>query len=263
MCATLLLSGCGTYAGSGAFTGAHFGSILGSAIGGITDGRRGHDIGTIIGMAGGAAVGAVIGSAADDANRREVREHYNEVQRRKAQRPSSSYDNYGSYDDSGYYSPNNDGDDRLYDFQSSDYTDNYSAASPRSVSPSTSSIEDISAGYSVNTNLVIRNPRFVDGNRDGQITSNEVSTVIFEVYNASDRTLYDLQPSVVEATGLRNIYISPSVHVEKLAPGKAIRYTAMVKSAKMRDGSATFCLSVLQGGRTMSDVTEFTIGTAR
>jgi len=274
VCAAVLLSGCGTYAGSGAFTGAHFGSILGSAIGGITDGPRGSDVGTILGMAGGAVIGAAIGCAADEHARMERHEHYEAIQQRKAaerrndrpyNRPNDRRGNYNgdAYDNGNYYDPTNSGDDRLYDFQSSDYTDNYSAASPRSVSPSTSSIEDISSGYSVNTNLVIRNPRFVDGNRDGQINSNEVSKVIFEVYNASDRTLYDLQPSVVEATGLRNIYISPSVHVEKLAPGKAIRYTAMVKSAKMRDGSATFCLSVLQGGRTMSDVTEFTIGTAR
>ena len=131
------------------------------------------------------------------------------------------------------------------------------------MSPSASSIEEISSGFSVNSDLVIRNPRFVDGNRDGQINSNEVSKVIFEVYNASDHTLYDLQPTVVEANGLRNIFISPSVHVEKLAPCKAILYTAMVKSAKMKNGRATFCLSVLQGGRAMSDVTEFTISTAR
>ena len=259
MCATLLLSGCGTYAGSGAFTGAHFGSILGSAIGGITDGRRGHDIGTIIGMAGGAAVGAVIGSAADDANRREVREHYNEVQRRKAQRPSSSYDNYGSYDDSGYYSPNNDGDDRLYDFQSSDY----SASSPRIMDPSSSSIEEIASDYRVNKSIEIRNPRFVDDNHDGWLKSNETCKVIFEVFNASHETLYDIQPTVVESTKARNIYISPNIHVERLEPGKGIRYTAMVKAGKLRDGSATFCLSVLQGNRVMSNVTEFTVRTKK
>lgn len=268
VCAAVLLSGCGTYAGSGAFTGAHFGSILGSAIGGITDGPRGHDVGTIIGMAGGAVIGAAIGSAADDNARRDRHEHYEAIQRRKAaeQRQNNRRGNYNEgtgYDNGNYYDPTNSGDDRLYDFQSSDYTDNYSASSPRSMSPSTSSIEEISSGYSVNTDLVIRNPRFVDGNRDGQINSNEVSKVIFEVYNASNRTLYDLQPTVVEATGRRNIFISPTVHVEKLAPGKAIRYTAMVKSAKMKDGTATFCLSVLQGGRTMSDVTEFTINTVR
>lgn len=266
VCAAVLLSGCGTYAGSGAFTGAHFGSILGSAIGGITDGPRGHDVGTILGMAGGAVIGAAIGSAADEQARQNRHEHYEAIQQRKAaERRNERRGNYNNdaYDNGNYYDPTNSGDDRLYDFQSSDYTDNYSASKPRSVSPSSSSIEEISSGYSVNSDIVIRNPRFVDGNRDGQINSNEVSKVIFEVYNASSRTLYDLQPTVVEANGLRNIFISPSVHVEKLAPGKAIRYTAMVKSARMKDGSATFCLSVLQGGRTMSDVTEFTISTAR
>ncbi len=263
LCATLLLSGCGTYAGSGAFTGAHFGSILGSAIGGITDGRRGHNIGTIIGMAGGAAVGAVIGSAADDANRREVREHYNEVQRQKAQRQSSSYGNYGSNDDSGYYSPNNDGDDRLYDFQSSDYTSDYSASSPRIMDPSSSSIEDITSDYRVNKSIEVRNPRFVDDNHDGWLKSNETSKVIFEVYNASGETLYDIQPTVIESTKARNIYISPNIHVERLEPGKGIRYTAMVKAGKLRDGSATFCISVLQGNRVMSNVTEFTVITKK
>lgn len=271
VCAAVLLSGCGTYAGSGAFTGAHFGSILGSAIGGITDGPRGHNVGTILGMAGGAVIGAAIGSAADESARQERHEHYEAIQQRKAMERRSDrgydrrdgYSDDRAYDNGNYYDPTNSGDDRLYDFQSSDYTDNYSASAPRSMSPSSSSIEEISSGYTVNSDIVIRNPRFVDGNRDGQINSNEVSKVIFEVYNTSDHTLYDLQPTVVEATGRRNIFISPSVHVEKLAPGKAIRYTAMVKSAKMKDGSATFCLSVLQGGRTMSDVTEFTIGTAR
>ena len=263
MGAALLLSSCGTYTGAGAYTGGMFGSMIGSAIGGISGGYRGSDIGSLIGMAGGAAVGAVIGSAADDANRREVREHYNEVQRRKAQRPSSSYDNYGSYDDSGYYSPNNDGDDRLYDFQSSDYTSDYSASSPRIMDPSSSSIEEIASDYRVNKSIEIRNPRFVDDNHDGWLKSNETCKVIFEVFNASHETLYDIQPTVVESTNARNIYISPNIHVERLEPGKGIRYTAMVKAGKLRDGSATFCLSVLQGNRVMSNVTEFTVRTKK
>ena len=265
VCAVLLLSGCGTYAGSGAFTGAHFGSILGSAIGGITDGPRGSDVGTILGMAGGAIVGAAIGSAADQANKRDIHEHYENVQRRKAQ--DRSYDNAGyqnrSYPNDNYYDPSNGGDDRLYDFQSSDYTSDYSAASARSMSPGASSIEDISSGYTVNSGIEIRNPRFVDGNRDGCLNSNEVSKVIFEVFNTSGHTLFDLQPTVVESTGARNIYISPTVHVERLEPGKGIRYTAMVKTARMRNGTATFCLSVLQGDRVMSNVSEFTINTVR
>lgn len=265
-CAALLLTGCGTYTGSGAFTGAHFGTILGSAIGGITGGPRGSDVGTIIGMAGGAVVGAAIGSAADNANRREVHEHYEQVQRNKSQRnyPNDrGYSNDRYNDNSGYFDPSGSGDDRLYDFNGSDYTSDYSASSAKVVAPGASSIEEISTGYSVNNQIEVRNPRFVDDNRDGYINSNEVSKVIFEVYNNSDQVLYDLQPVVVESSGMKNLYISPSVHVEHLAPGKGIRYTAMVKTGRMKSGNATFCISVLQGNKVMSNVTEFSVMTVK
>ena len=58
VCATMMLAGCDTYAGAGAYTGSTPGSIFGSAIGGLSDGPRGSDIGTIIGMAGGAILAA-------------------------------------------------------------------------------------------------------------------------------------------------------------------------------------------------------------
>lgn len=267
VCAAFLLTGCGTYTGTGAFTGAQFGSILGSAIGGISGGPRGSDVGTIIGMAGGAVVGAAIGSAADEANRREVHERYERVQRNKQQR-NYPYDRNNSnnrydYGNDGYYDPTGSGDDRLYDFNSSDYTGDYSASSARVMDPGSSSIDEISSGYSVNTQIEVRNPRFVDDNRDGYLNSNEVSKVIFEVYNNSNQTLYNLQPIVVESSGVKNLYISPTVHVEQLAPGKGIRYTAMVKTGRMKQGNATFCLSVLQGNRVMSNVTEFSVRTMR
>ena len=267
VCSVLILSGCGTYTGSGAYVGAQFGTVLGSAIGGLTDGWYGHNMGAIIGMAGGAAVGAAIGSAADKADREERHQHYENVQRRKAQdNRSAGYENRNverQYDDSRYYDPTNSGDDRLYDFSSSDYTSDYSAANARTLDPGSSSIEDISSNYKVNTAIEIRNPRFVDNNRDGLMVSNEICKVIFEVYNTSNSMLYDLQPMVVESSGAKNIYISPSVHVEQLAPGKGIRYTAMVKSGKLKNGTANFCLSVLQGERVMSNVSEFSIETRK
>ena len=258
VCATIVLSGCGTYAGSGAYTGAHLGSILGSAIGGVTDGYRGYHLGTVVGMAGGAIVGAAVGSAADNAKKKEVRDHYQNEVKPNMKKNKQSYD-----DENAYFDPSNGGDDRLYDFQGEDYTDNYSASSAQVKSPSASSIEDLSSGYEVNTQLEIRNPRFVDDNRDGYLSSNETCKVIFEVYNTSDQTLYDLQPSVIQSSGLKNVYVSPSIHVEHLDPGKGIRYTAMVKTGKVKNGLATFCLSVLQGNRVMSNVTEFTVSTRR
>ncbi len=257
----LLLSGCGTYTASGAYTGASFGSILGSAIGGLSGGPRGSDVGTIVGMAGGAIVGGAIGSAADNANRREVHDHYEAVQRQKASN-SGRYDNdYKDYD-SGF-DPSNSGDDRLYDFGSSDYTGNYSASEARSVSPNSSSIESLTDNYSVNNKIVIGNARFVDEDHDGVLSSNETCKVIFEVHNASNKVLYDIQPTVVESSSRKNIYISPNIHVERLEPGKGIRYTAMVKAGRMKNGSATFCLSALQGNMVMSNVSEFVIPTRR
>ncbi len=267
VCGTLLLAGCGSYAGAGAYTGSTLGSILGSAIGGIAGGPRGSDIGTIIGMAGGAVVGGAIGSAADQRRQERIEDRYEQrhqqrQQQRQEQRDDSRYDD-SRYDDGGYYGPTEGQsyDDRIYDFGSTDYTGTYSASPARTMNPASSSYD--MGDYAYNPQIEIRNPRFVDDNHDNILRSNELSKVIFEVVNTSSRTLYDLQPTVVEASGNKRIYISPSVHVESLAPGAAIRYTAMVKAGKIKDGTATFCLSVLQGGQAMSGVTEFSITTRK
>lgn len=108
------------------------------------------------------------------------------------------------------------------------------------------------------------NARFVDDNQDGVLSGDETGKIIFEIRNNSKTAVYDVQPSVVEANNNRRIYISPSIHVERIAPGRGIRYTAMVKAQKnIRNGSARFCLSVLHGGKNISKVTEFTIPTKR
>lgn len=250
-CAALLMTGCGTYAGAGAYAGSGIGGMLGSAIGGIAGGWRGSDIGTVVGMAGGAIVGGAIGSAADqkrDSNRAQRMERSHSYDRGYEKGYERGYDQ-------GY-------DDRIYDFGSSDYTGNYSAAPARVTTPSSSSYRG-NSNYGYNQKIEVRNARFVDDNHDQVLRSNEVSKIIFEVVNNGDHTLYDLQPQVIETTGNKRIYISPSVHVEKLAPGQAIRYTAMVKAGKLKDGTATFCISVLQGGREMSGVSEFTVSTRR
>ena len=94
--AAVLLSSCGTYAGSGAMTGGSLGSVLGSAIGGIAGGARGSDIGTIVGMAGGAIVGASAGAKADQRTQDEVHDCYEKVRQRKArmQRSRVGRDDY-------------------------------------------------------------------------------------------------------------------------------------------------------------------------
>ena len=272
--AAILLSSCGTYAGSGAMSGGSLGSILGSAIGGIAGGARGSDIGTIVGMAGGAIIGASTGAKADRRAKEDVHDHYEKVQQRKdrERRNRTEYDyynqtdGYAQYDgvDTSGFDKTNSGDDRIYDFQSSDYTGSYSAAQPNTKAPAESSVDKLAGNYQYTPNIEIVNARFVDDNQDGVLSRNEVGKIIFEVINRGDKVISDVQPSVLETTGNGHIYISPSIHIESIAPGKGVRYTALVKAdKKLKNGMARFALTVLQGQKSISKVTEFDIKTSK
>ena len=260
LCSSLVMSSCDTYTGSGAYAGGSIGSILGSAIGGLSGGPRGSDMGTIIGMAGGAVVGAVIGSQADQAHAdREAAYQQDKVERRSG----SDYSNTPVTDNPEIFDSNNGGDDRLYDFKGKDYTGDYSAQQPTTSMP-TATVEELGARFSYSPTLEIVNARFVDDNEDNCLNRNETCKVIFEIVNRGHEPVYDVVPTVVETTGNKHIFISPSIHVEKISPGSGVRYTAMVKAdRKLKDGMARFCVSVIHEGKSISKVNEFNIPTKR
>ena len=86
--------------------------------------------------------------------------------------------------------------------------------------------------------------------------------LIFEVMNRGNQPVYDVVPTVIETTGNKHIFISPSIHIEKIDAGSGVRYTAMVKAdKKLKDGSARFCVSVIHGNKAISKVNEFNIPT--
>lgn len=281
MSALLLLGSCDTYTGTGAYMGSTLGSIFGSAIGGIAGGPHGSDVGTIVGMVGGAVAGAAIGQATDQKQQTQREADIADMRARRAERQARrqgsygndntyghgnnyGYDNQGSdYSGSGF-DANNGGDDRIYDFKGSDYSGNYSAKQPDVNMPMQSSVDNLAENLKYTPDIEIKNARFVDDNQDGKIERGELSKVIFEVYNRGNHTLYDVVPTVVEATGNRHIMISPNMHVESIQPGKGIRYTALVKADnRLKDGNAQFCVSVVQGNKKISKVCEFDIPTAR
>lgn len=281
MSALLLLGSCDTYTGTGAYMGSTLGSIFGSAIGGIAGGPHGSDVGTIVGMVGGAVAGAAIGQATDQKQQAQREADIANMRARRAERQARrqgsygndntyghgnnyGYDNQGSdYSGSGF-DANNGGDDRIYDFKGSDYSGNYSAKQPDVNMPMQSSVDNLAENLKYTPDIEIKNARFVDDNQDGKIERGELSKVIFEVYNRGNHTLYDVVPTVVEATGNRHIMISPNMHVESIQPGKGIRYTALVKADnRLKDGNAQFCVSVVQGNKKISKVCEFDIPTAR
>ena len=256
LCSSLVMGSCDTYTGSGAYAGGSIGSILGSAIGGLSGGPRGSDMGTIIGMAGGAVVGAVIGSQADKAQAdREAAYQQDRVERRSG----GDYSNAPVTDNPEIFDSNNGGDDRLYDFKGKDYTGDYSAQQPTTSMP-TATVEELGARFSYSPTLEIVNARFVDDNEDNCLNRNETCKVIFEIVNRGHEPVYDVVPTVVETTGNKHIFISPSIHIEKISPGSGVRYTAMVKAdRKLKDGMAQFCVSVIHEGKSISKVNEFNI----
>ncbi len=276
----LMLTSCGTYTGTGSYMGGSLGAILGSAIGGIAEGPRGSDIGTIVGMAGGAIIGGVMANAQQAQRERDLDQYQQDKAARAAARAqrrqmNQQGDYQEPYQDQPQVSPqdpnygsgfdsSNSGDDRIYDFNSSDYTGDYSAQQPQTTLPGQSSVEGLTDGLQYTPNIEIRNARFVDGNQDGQIQRNELSKIIFEVVNNGKDAIYDVQPTVIEATGNKHIFISPNMHVEKIMPGKGIRYTALVKADnRLKEGSAKFCVSVIQGTKAISKVSEFNIPTRK
>lgn len=275
----MLLSACTTSTGASAYSGAWLGSILGSAIGGISGGPRGSDIGTVVGTAGGAIVGAVVSNAAEKAQQ----EKYREYQEQREARYSRGYieREYGdaavAQDDSGVdnggFDPTNSGDDRIEMEPLSGGVPNdttaYSTVKPQTFTPSVSvSVEQLASaapGYSFKYNslMALRNVSFVDANGDGVIQAGEVCKVTFEIMNRSDVTLYDVQPIVLETTGNRYIHVSPSLHIESIAPHKGVRYTATVAAEnRLKDGHVVLRVAVAQGDKEItSQVKEFTVAT--
>lgn len=250
----LLFGSCGTYTGNGAYIGSNLGSILGSAIGGIANGPKGSDIGTIVGMAGGAVVGAVVGNAVDQQRAVNLSGYDNEQTTNSEQVRSDQPQYHDSIIDNS-----NSGDDRIYDFNGSDYTTHNSTITPQN---KVTSINDF--GISYQPVVEIRNARFIDDNMDGKIERGELSKVIFEVFNHGRDTLTDVEPQVVETTRNKHIKISPSIHIENILPNCGIRYTALVLAdRRLSSGTIHLVLSVLANGKQQTFPTEFQIPTVK
>ena len=255
--ALLLLSGCQTYTSSGAILGATFGSTIGSAIGGIQSGPYGSDVGTLIGMAGGAVLGAGIGSAIDNANRQQgLDQAYNQ--------------GYNQGYDQGY--------NQAYSQQQQQqaaarrqYPQAQTAAQgrdvilPQVVMPFQSELAKELKGYVYTSDLEIRNARLLDSDASGAIERGEECKVVFEVFNVGNEPVHNVWPTVSNASGTKNIFISPGVGVEMIAPGQGIRYTAAIKGGpRLGDGAVVICVAaVLPDAHSLSRVCQFTLPTAK
>jgi uncharacterized protein YcfJ len=242
--AAVIMSSCSSYnTATGAYAGAQFGHVIGSAIGGITGGWRGHEWGSLIGTVGGIAAGAAVGAAVDNAHqkkmekRREAAQASRErgVQRQQRQERQRDY----SYDDSGY-DPEGRGDDRI-------------------------TFGDEPAPSSMRSPLEIRNAGVYEHEKDGVLCRGEECTVVFEIYNTTDRTIYDVCPLVEDVTGNKHVNVSPNLRIESIAPHKGIRYTASILAdSRLKDGEIVIRVGVAEGNNEVTSQTrEFTVPTSK
>ena len=112
--------------------------------------------------------------------------------------------------------------------------------------------------------LRIRNIRFIDDSRDHVINSGENSKVIFEIINEGEHTAYNVVPVVAETTGMKRIYISPSVMIEQIAPHDGVKYTANVSAGdKIKTGNVNIRIAVADEYGDEYDWQEFSLPTQR
>lgn len=124
-----------------------------------------------------------------------------------------------------------------------------------------------SRGYEVKTPdvLELRSAVFIDANHDQILTRGEEARVVFEIFNISERPLYRVRPNVTEISRNRHIEVSDDVMIESIAPGKGIRYTALIRADNhLTDGEAVFRLCVFQGNKEIvSQTRDFRISTSK
>ena len=113
--------------------------------------------------------------------------------------------------------------------------------------------------------LEIRRADIFEAQNDGVLTRGEECTVVFEIYNTSDNTIYDVCPFVEDATGNKHVNISPNLKIESIGPRQGVRYTATILAdKKLKDGEIIVRLGVKQDGREVTSQTrEFTVPTAK
>ena len=117
---------------------------------------------------------------------------------------------------------------------------------------------------SVQENVELRNPRFQDDNNDNILVRNEMAKVTFEIFNNGTEPLYNVDPIVEETTGNKHVYISPTLSVQRIDPGKGIRYTALITTDKwLKNGNITLKVYARQGARTLTAIQEFNIPTRK
>lgn len=106
--------------------------------------------------------------------------------------------------------------------------------------------------------------RFAGYSVNHVINSGENCKVIFEIMNEGNKTAYNVVPVVAETTGMKRIYISPSVMIEQITPHNGVKYTANISAGeRIKTGNVTIRIAIADEYGDEYDWQEFSLPTQR
>ncbi|MBR1711944.1 MAG: hypothetical protein IJ722_00880 [Alloprevotella sp.] len=109
--------------------------------------------------------------------------------------------------------------------------------------------------------LDVVNVNFSDRNGNRALDAGEEAYLTFEIYNRSERTLYDIAPQI--SCSSSQVQVSPSAIISAIAPHQGVRYKAVVRaSRRLKSGSVQFSVAFGDGRQAMTAKT-FSISTRR
>lgn len=101
------------------------------------------------------------------------------------------------------------------------------------------------AAYADVAGLSVENVCFLDDNNNRRLDEGEQAYIVFDIYNNSATTLYNVTPQV--ACNSRRVVVSAPATIASIAPQKGVRYKAAVRAARRVSGELTFTISFGNG----------------
>lgn len=109
----------------------------------------------------------------------------------------------------------------------------------------------------MNNGVEVRNIQFYDANNNQTLNAGETGTLVMEIYNQTDKMLYNITPQI--ACNNKRVRISAPATIMNIEPGDGVRYRAIITAPrKLKLQEAIFSI-----GFNGSTVRNFSVATSR
>ena len=126
-----------------------------------------------------------------------------------------------------------------------EYYDDYD--SYEDYAPQSSKKQRSVSSYNELNALSIERIHFTDANKNQYLEPNEHASLVMDIYNRGNETIYNIAPQI--SCDNKRIRISPTAIVSELAPGQGFRYRAeVIASNKLKEGTTIFKVAFENGG---------------